>query len=364
MPKKPEWTPNDDNPAFTTQVNEGVENPHSGRKKTKKKQKLQPASYYIEGIKKGNRTILAQTITILESNAEKHFELGQEILSELIKFSGKSIRIGITGAPGAGKSTFIDTFGSLLCKRGHKVAVLAVDPSSSISGGSILGDKTRMENLARLENAFIRPAPSGEALGGVARKTRESLIACEAAGYDIIIIETIGVGQSEITVRSMVDFFMLLLLPGEGDELQGLKKGTVELADAIIVNKADGNNIKAAEITKEQYRQAVHYISEATPGWKTLVTVASALKNSGIEDIWNSIKQFVDNTKKSGYFFIRRTNQQLDWFHSLLKDYLLEKFYNDDDIKTEIPKLEEAIKENSIAVSKAANSLIKQFLKK
>jgi LAO/AO transport system kinase len=364
MPKKPEWSPKEENPAFTTKVNEGVKNPESAKKKNIVQSGVKNAGFYIDGIKSGNRAVLAQAITILESNAEKHFDLGQEILSEIIKLSGNSIRIGITGAPGAGKSTFIDNLGTKLCHDGHKVAVLAVDPSSSVSGGSILGDKTRMENLSREENAFIRPAPSGDTLGGVARKTRESLIACEAAGYDVIFVETIGVGQSEITVRSMVDFFLLLLLPGEGDELQGIKKGTVELSDAIIINKADGNNLKLAELTKHQYEQAVHYIRRATKGWQTPVGTASALDGSGIDKIWGIILEFEQQTKRTGIFNERRREQQIAWFHSLIKENLLDAFYSNEQIKNELSHLENEIKNNEIAVSKAANMLIQLFLKK
>ncbi len=364
MPKKTEWTPNTDNPAFTTKVNEGISHRHSAKKKNIKKSGLKKAEFYINGIKAGNRAVLAQAITILESNAEKHFQLGQEILSAIIQYSGNSIRIGITGAPGAGKSTLIDTLGTKLSRAGHKVAVLAVDPSSSVSGGSILGDKTRMENLSREENAFIRPAPSGDTLGGVARKTRESLIACEAAGYDIILIETIGVGQSEITVRSMVDFFLLMLLPSEGDELQGIKKGTVELADAILVNKADGDNIKNAELTKHQYEQAVHYIRQATKGWDTVVALASALNDTGIEQLWDIVKKFEQNTKTSNIFYNRRKEQQLSWFRSLIENNLLDAFYADKRIKKEWRNWEDKIKNNEIAVSNAANILLQKFLGK
>lgn len=364
MPKKPEWTPDENNPAFATKVQEGV----SATRKQKKNPSVKPAhhdaDYYIAGIRKGDSAILARAITILESNAEKHFQLKQEILSKIIKLSGNSLRIGITGAPGAGKSTFIDTLGTILCEQGHKLAVLAIDPSSSVSGGSILGDKTRMENLARHKNAFIRPAPSGDNLGGVARKTRESIIACEAGGYDIIFVETIGVGQSEITVRSMVDFFLLILLPGEGDELQGLKKGTVELADTIVINKADSDNLKAASITKQQYQQAVHYILPATKGWDTKVLTASALNNININKIWDIIKEFEKMTKSSGIYYERRKEQRLSWFHSLLQDELFDIFYNNKNIKNILPKMEIKIKENNISVSTAVNELINIFLKK
>jgi LAO/AO transport system kinase len=221
-----------------------------------------------------------------------------------------------------------------------------------------------MENLSREPDAFIRPAPSGNTLGGVARKTRESVIACEAAGYDIIFVETIGVGQSEITVRSMVDFFLLLLLPGEGDELQGLKKGTVELADTIVVNKADGDNVKPAEITKRQYEQAIHYIRQATKGWQTVVTTSSALDGTGIGNIWKTILEFQERGKQTGIFYERRKEQQISWFRSLIKDNLLDIFYTDKQIRAELPELENKIKNNQIAVSKAANMLIQLFLRK
>jgi len=363
MPKKPEWAPEGADKAFTTRINEGVEHPHAERKtQSNKKVLAASADYYIQGIKDGNTAILAQVITILESNSAKHYNLGQDILSAILPLSGNSIRIGITGAPGAGKSTFIDAFGSMLCKKGKKVAVLAIDPSSSLTRGSILGDKTRMENLSREKNSFIRPSPSGDNSGGVARKTRESILACEAAGYDVIIVETIGVGQSEITVRSMVDFFLLLLLPGEGDELQGIKKGTVELADAIVVNKSDGDNLSSAEYTKQQYTQAVHYIQQATRGWTTVVESISSINNTRIEEIWNIILDFEKLVKISGVFEERRNNQLLVWFHSTLRDMLIKELTNNSKIKNSISQLEKQLLAGSTSVSKATQEIINKIL--
>ena len=327
---------------------------------------------FVEGVLSGNRTILARAITLIESNSEKHTAKAQQLLQKLIshsvsgssKKSEGTIRIGITGAPGAGKSTFIDTFGTYLCELGHKVAVLAVDPSSSLSKGSILGDKTRMENLSRHPNAFIRPSPSGGTLGGVEKKTRESVILCETAGFDIIIIETIGVGQSEIAVRSMVDFFLLLLLPGGGDELQGIKKGSVELADAIVVNKADGDNLRLAESTKKAYEMGVHYLQPATEGWFTRLLTVSSINNAGIEDVWKVIEEFTSQTKTSGIFQTRRNSQLLDWTHSMLNEHLKSIFYGNDKIKKILPSIEKSVLSNELTPVNAVKELLGIFLEK
>lgn len=327
---------------------------------------------YVDGVLSGNRSMLARAITLIESSSPAHIEDAQKVLQQLISHTKKqkqkngsdlSIRIGITGAPGAGKSTFIDSFGTYLCDKGHKVAVLAVDPSSSLSKGSILGDKTRMENLSKHPNAFIRPSPSGGTLGGVAKNTRESIIICEAAGFDIIIVETIGVGQSEIAVRSMVDFFLLLLLPGGGDELQGIKKGSVELADAIVVNKADGDNVNLANITKSAYEQSVHYLQPATPGWMTGLFTVSAINNVGIDSIWLTIEEFVKLTKNSGEFDKRRNSQLLEWTHAMLNDQLKSMFYNNEAIKKKIKETESMILNGKITPVNAVTELLEKFLK-
>ncbi len=318
--------------------------------------------YNIESLTKGILSFdipsLARAITLIESNLEKHLGLSQTLLHRILPFTGNSIRIGITGAPGVGKSTFIESFGTYLCEIGKKVAILAIDPTSSVSKGSVLGDKTRMERLSRYPNAFIRPSPSGGALGGVARKTRETILLCEAAGFDVIIVETIGVGQSEIVVRSMVDFFLLLIPPGGGDELQGFKKGSVEIADAIIVNKADGNNIHLANITKQEYLQALRYLLPATEGWTTAVLTASALENLGIEDVWKIIQDFVDNTKNSGAFDRRRKEQSLNWMHLLLRDYILDSFYRHSKVKAILNEMELDVLNGKITPTAAFRKII------
>jgi LAO/AO transport system kinase len=360
MKKKPEWSPSDSGPEFASFLVDGVtpsiRKPY--RAKTKGNKDLQ---YYLDGLNAGDRSVLAQVITIIESNSARHFKLAQDILSSNLNTSHKSIRIGITGAPGAGKSTFIDTFGSLLCELGKKVAVLAIDPSSSVTKGSILGDKTRMENLSRNPNSFIRPSPSGDALGGVARKTRESIFSCESAGYDIIIVETIGVGQSEIMVRSMVDFFLLVLLPGEGDELQGIKKGTVELADLLVINKADGDNKNLAQITRQHYSQALHYTRQATEGWNTPVVTVSALENYGISDLYDIVLDFITHTSSNGAFEQRRKSQMIDWMRNMISNNLNALFYSDKLIRNKFDSYKSAILDGKITVSNAVNELMELF---
>lgn len=316
---------------------------------------------YVNGILNSDITILARAITLVESNLPSHFKLSQELLTQLMPHSGNSIRIGITGAPGVGKSTFIEKLGLYLCDLGFKVAVLAFDPSSTITKGSILGDKTRMEGLSRHPNAFIRPSPSGGALGGVGRKTRETILLCESAGFNVIIIETVGVGQSEVLVRSMVDFFALLILPGGGDELQGFKKGTVELADAIIINKADGENLKLAQITLGEYSKAIHYISQPTEGWETKILLASAFEGIGIEEFWRIVEEFRQKTIESGVFQLRRREQILDWFYSMVKENLLNAFFSNPKVKGLLPDFEHKIFTGKISPSSAVEKLFQEL---
>lgn len=313
-----------------------------------------------EGIIKEDRSSLARGITLIESNAQQHFPLAQELLQKALPHSGKALRIGITGVPGAGKSTFIEAFGMHLCGLGLRVAVLAVDPSSSISGGSILGDKTRMEQLSRHPNAFIRPSPSEGKLGGVHRKTRETMILCEAAGYDVILVETVGVGQSEAILREMVDFFLLLALTGAGDELQGMKKGIMELVDAILINKADGDNKPLALKTKKEYNQILHFLPPATPGWETKAYTCSSLHANGITDIWNVILQFEKNTKASGVFEQRRKKQTKQWLYSMISDQLHFRFFQQPEVKSILPILEVAVMNGEKTVSSAVRELFEE----
>jgi len=314
--------------------------------------------YYIQGVLDSNRLMLSRTITLIESALPAHQEMVRTIIDRLIPHTGKAIRLGITGVPGAGKSTYIDSFGSLLADMGHRVAVLAIDPSSSRSGGSILGDKTRMLNLSVHENAFIRPSPSGGTLGGVARKTRESMLVCEAAGFDVIIIETVGVGQSETTVSSMVDFFLVLMIAGAGDELQGIKKGILEVADAIIINKADGDNKQRAELARKEYETALHLLTPGTKDWHPPVLTCSALKKTGLEEIWEMIGQHRSVMLANGEHDKRRKQQALDWMHFLLSEGLKSWFYNHPEIVQQLPMLTAEIEKQTISPTAAASKLL------
>jgi LAO/AO transport system kinase len=316
-----------------------------------------------DGICAGNKTMLARAITLIESNTVRHQEESQQLLDSLMDRTGKALRIGITGVPGAGKSTTIDTFGSMLCEEGHKVAVLAVDPSSSVTKGSILGDKTRMEKLIQHENAFVRPSPTGGCLGGVARKSRETLLLCEAFGFDVILMETVGVGQSEVTVRSMVDFFLLVLISGAGDELQGIKKGVIELADAIVVNKADGDNKRRARMAKAEYNRVLSFLNPFTEGWKTKALTASALTGEGIPEIWNVIQEFRQNTQASGVFERRRQEQNLDWMRGLIDEALRRQFFSDDNMKEKLEGISGAVARGEIPPVKAVESLMTDWIR-
>lgn len=318
---------------------------------------------YASGVLAGDRVMLARAITLIESNAPHHFAAAQELLRELLPHAGKGVRIGITGVPGAGKSTLIETLGLMLCTQGHKVAVLAVDPTSSLTGGSILGDKTRMEQLSREESAFIRPSPTGGMLGGVARKTRESILLCEAAGFDVVIVETVGTGQSEISVRAMVDFFLLVLVPGAGDELQGIKKGVVEIADAILINKADGDNKIPAEAARVEYNRALHYLAPAADGWTPRAYTGSALTGEGIANIWTIIQRFQERGQASGAWEARRREQARAWLHELIAEQLQTYFYDLPAVKEKLPELETAVLNGTLPPTAAAYQLL-QLLQK
>jgi LAO/AO transport system ATPase len=339
-------------------------NPDVFTGKGREKRKKYSAEEYVTGILAGDRTILSQAITLAESSLPAHYETSQAIVEKCLPYSAKSIRIGITGVPGAGKSTFIESFGLWITGKGHKLAVLAIDPSSGQTKGSILGDKTRMEKLSTHPDAFIRPSPSAGTLGGVARKTRESIILCEAAGFDTIIVETVGVGQSETAVHSMVDFFLLLMLPGAGDELQGIKRGIIELADAIAITKADGNNKLAADAAKVLYQSALHLYPLPSSGWKPEVVTCSAFDNTGISDIWKSITDYVSFTLENGFFEECRRKQDVIRMHDSINDFLDSSFYNNTDVKSLIPLIEKQLYEGKITSYKAASTLIDKYLKK
>ena len=321
------------------QEKDGVSKPETTSKASAEKIKKSRArqnsvNEFVTGVLNGNITFLSKAITLVESTNIKHQQKANEILNRCLPHSNKSIRIGITGVPGVGKSTFIETFGKYLTAQGKKVAVLAVDPSSSVNKGSILGDKTRMEALVTDENAFIRPSPSGTSLGGVAQKTRESIILCEAAGFDTIIIETVGVGQSETVVHSMVDFFLLLKLAGAGDELQGIKRGIIEMADAIVINKADGENKQNAKIAKVAFNRALHLYPLKESKWQPKVLTASALHNSGIEEIDNMILTYIAITKENAYFNKKRNEQNKFWLLSTIEQQLKTNFYQNPKVKS------------------------------
>lgn len=327
----------------------------------RKKKKSIPIQQYVEGIKSGDRMTLAKAITLIESNHPDHFQAGQQLLKEILPLTGKSMRIGITGVPGAGKSTFIERFGTDLCQMGKKVAVLAIDPSSTISQGSILGDKTRMAQLSREENAFIRPSPSGGTLGGVHRKTRETILLCEAAGYDMILVETVGVGQSEVVVRTMVDMFLMLTITGAGDDLQGMKKGMMELVDAIIVTKADGDNKEKAIKTRNEYNQILRLLKAATEGWQTKAVACSSITGEGISDVWELILDFFNSTKKSGVFYIRRKKQTTDWLLTSIRERLEQTFFQNEQIKKRLPVVQRNVETGRLPVSIAVENLLADF---
>ena len=338
-------------------VNEqAVERIRRSRKKTAGSDEL------FGGIRNGDITSLSKAITLVESSLPEHQLKAQELIGRLLPLSGNSLRLGITGVPGAGKSTFIESFGNYLLREDHKIAVLAIDPSSERSGGSILGDKTRMETLAGQEKAFIRPSPSGGTLGGVARKTRESIILCEAAGYDLIIVETVGVGQSETTVHSMVDFFLVLMIPGAGDELQGMKRGIMEMADAILINKTDGDNIERAQRAKAEYSNALHLFPLPPSGWAPQVLTCSSTEETGIEDVWKMIGQYKDHAGKNGFFEKRRTEQSTYWMYQSLNEGLKLKFFNNPEVKMRLEELEQMMMNDKISSFAAAAELLDKFL--
>ncbi|MEL7585366.1 MAG: methylmalonyl Co-A mutase-associated GTPase MeaB [Prolixibacteraceae bacterium] len=348
-------------------VNSGIDQPESFNENSvkrflrNKKKTILSADDYVKGILEGNITVLSQAVTLVESSRREHQEIAQEIIMRCLPQSSKSLRIGITGVPGVGKSTFIESLGKYITSQGHKLAVLAIDPSSERSRGSILGDKTRMEELSSDPNAYIRPSPSAGSLGGVARKTRETIILCEAAGFDIIFIETVGVGQSETAVHSMVDFFLLLMLSGAGDELQGIKRGIMEMADAIAINKADGDNIARAEMARVQYQNALHLFPLNTSGWSPRVLTCSAVKKTGIDQIWKTIGEYLSQVNGNGYFQEKRNEQSRFWMYETINEQLKSNFYQNQNIKGLVSLLEKKVLDEEMSSFVAARKLLEFY---
>lgn len=327
--------------------------------------KIQPSvKELVDGILSQNISALSRAITLIESTNADHSQKANAIINSCLSHAGKSLRIGITGVPGVGKSTFIEAFGKYLTGLGKKVAVLAVDPSSTISHGSILGDKTRMEELVKDKNAYIRPSASGEKLGGVARKTRETITLCEAAGFDTIIIETVGVGQSETAVHSMVDFFLLLKISGAGDELQGIKRGIMEMADAIVINKADGDNIKKANLAKTEFNRALHLFPLKKSGWAPIASTCSAINHDGVPEVWEMISKYLELTKSNNYFFEKRKEQNQYWMMETINDRLKIDFYGHPEIVKLLDETKKAVQNDEISPFAAANLLLEKYLHK
>ncbi len=348
--------------------NEGIEQPHitnasAIQRFQQRRKKRISTEEIITRITNHDKVALSQGITLIESLNQDHHKQAEEIIQGCLPFANKSIRIGITGVPGVGKSTFIESFGQLLTSMGKKVAVLAIDPSSSITKGSILGDKTRMEELVKDPNAYIRPSASGDSLGGVARKTRESIILCEACGFDTILVETVGVGQSETAVQSMVDFFLLLNLAGAGDELQGIKRGIMEMADAVVINKADGENVKRAHQAKLDFNRALHLFPKKPSDWTPKVTTCSALQNTGIQEIWDIIQKYHDLTLENNYFQNRRQEQNQYWMMETINENILMNFYNHQGIKSLITENKKAVQNNELSPFAAAHKILEFYFK-
>ncbi len=357
---RPDWVPENAGPAFATTIVAGARASMAPAAPTSTSTRRRHLSTddYARGILARDRTVLGRAITLIESNAPAHQQQAQAVLGQLLPHTGGAQRIGITGIPGAGKSTFIEALGCYLVDAGKRVAVLAIDPSSSVTGGSILADKIRMEKLSRRPEAFIRPSPSGGSLGGVARKTREAILVCEAAGFDVVIVETVGVGQNEVAVRSMVDFFLVLMIAGAGDEMQGIKKGVIELADAIVINKADGDNRPRATAAQAEMKRVLHYLHRATDGWETPALIASALTGEGIPEVWKTTTGFFEHVAASGVLKTRRRAQAIEWMHALVAEGLRARFYGSAAVRAHLPRLERDVAEGRMPALAAAQAIL------
>ena len=347
-------------------VNAGVENlPSVNPYATfRRKKQVLSADEYVEGILRGDLRLLSQAVTLVESNLPSDQTIAQQVIEKCLPYAGNAIRLGITGVPGAGKSTFIEALGTQLCHMGKHLAVLAIDPSSERSKGSILGDKTRMNQLSVENNAFIRPSPSAGSLGGVARKTRETIVLCEAAGFDTIIVETVGVGQSETAAHSMVDFFLLLQVTGTGDELQGIKRGIMEMADGIIINKAEGANLEKAKLAQCQFQNALHLFPAHESGWVPKVLTCSAFHKIGIEEVWQMIEEYIAFTRKNGYFNVKRKLQAKYWMYETIDEALRNHFYKNPEIEAQLAEMEIKISNDELSSFIAATKLLDSYFKK
>ena len=344
-------------------VNEGVENLPKVNPYTvfRRKKRVLPAEDYVRGILSGDITLLSQAVTLVESSLESDQAVAQKVIEQCLPYSGKSVRVGITGVPGAGKSTFIEALGTRLCEQGKHLAVLAIDPSSERSKGSILGDKTRMNELSTAANVFIRPSPSAGSLGGVARKTRETIVLCEAAGFDTILIETVGVGQSETAAHSMVDFFLLLQVTGTGDELQGIKRGIMEMADGIAINKCDGSNVERAQAAKVSFKNALALFPPTESGWKPYAETCSSVEKTGIDKVWQMVEDYVSFAKGNGYFVRRRTEQSKYWMYETINERLLNGFYRHPVMEQLIRDAENKVLKDQISSFVAAHELLDTY---
>jgi LAO/AO transport system kinase len=355
---RPDWVPAEGGAGFATWVVEGVRTAGATVAKPFPRRRDLTVEDFVAGVLARDPMVLARAITLVESNAPAHQARAQAVLNRLLPHTCGSRRLGITGIPGAGKSTFIESFGCHLTAAGQRVAVLAVDPSSTVHGGSILADKLRMERLARDPRAYIRPSPSGGSLGGVARKTREAILLCEAAGYDVVIVETVGVGQNEVAVRGMVDMFLVLMIAGAGDEMQGIKKGVIELADALVINKADGDNRPRCQAAQAEMKRVLHYLQRPTEGWATPALLASGLTGAGVEDVWRVAQDFCTTTKASGVLARRRRSQAVEWMHALVAENLRTRFYGSTSVRSRVDALEHAVADGRMTALSAALALL------